>query len=107
MLGILFIYYIGRYFYRLAEDYEKSQWGYGLFGVVVYYICTFIFGVIIYIVSDLVSPGYMDTIPEMLISLISMPFGIGGCFLAYKYFEKKWKANVIDYKAEIEEIGKS
>ncbi|TDN87659.1 hypothetical protein DET49_111107 [Salegentibacter sp. 24] len=37
MLGLLLLYWIGKYHYRLAGEYDKSQWGFTILGIVAYY----------------------------------------------------------------------
>jgi hypothetical protein len=37
MLGIIFIYYIGKAFYDLAGIYNRHKWGYAIGGLAVYY----------------------------------------------------------------------
>ena len=37
MLGFILLYWIGKYFYKLAEKYQKSEWGYALLGIGSYY----------------------------------------------------------------------
>ena len=34
MLGLLLIYFIGKYFYDLAAEFEKNKWLYAILGVV-------------------------------------------------------------------------
>jgi uncharacterized YccA/Bax inhibitor family protein len=103
MLGLVLLYWIGKYFYRLAEDYEKSKWGYAILGVVVYYLGTFIFAMLIAIFAL----DFLNDESDLVISLISLPFGILSCYLLYKYFEKTWEANAPKNDNIIDQIGKS
>ena len=34
MLGLVLLYWIGKYFYKLAEEYDKSKWGFAILGLV-------------------------------------------------------------------------
>ena len=93
MLALLLLYWIGKYFYELAGVYEKSQWGYAILGIVVYYggIVVFSFG--IGIITEIVSPGAIGSIDDTVLGIMMLPFGILSCYLLYKYFEKTWKKN--------------
>jgi hypothetical protein len=44
MLGLVFIYFIGRYYYKLAENHNRSKWGFAVLGVATYYGGTFAAG---------------------------------------------------------------
>ena len=37
MLEIILVITVGKYFYRLADKYKKSKWGYAILGLVVCY----------------------------------------------------------------------
>lgn len=67
MLGILLLFFIGKYFYKLAEKFKKSQWGYTILGVVTYYGGTIIFGLAFGIISEVISPGYIETVNETML----------------------------------------
>ena len=103
MLGLILLYWIGKYFYKLAEEYEKNKWAYAILGIVVYYGGTLSCGVLIGIIAEIVSPGFIDATNETLLSIMMLPFGILGCYLLYKYLEKTWKKNMPIN--EIDEIG--
>ncbi|WP_291866277.1 hypothetical protein [Maribacter sp.] len=103
MLGLLLLYWIGKYFYKLAEEYNKSEWGYAVLGILVYYGGIFFFGLIAGIIGEIVSPGFSETFNETLFGFIMLPFGILSCYLLYKYLEKTWKKN--RPKNEIDTIG--
>ena len=91
MLGILLLYWIGKYFYKLAEEYNKSKWGFAILGVVVYYGGTLVFGFLMGIIGEVISPGFFDDFNETVLGLIILPFGILSCYLLYKYLDKTWK----------------
>jgi membrane protein DedA with SNARE-associated domain len=96
MLGLLLLYWIGKYHYRLAGEYDKSQWGFTILGIVTYYAGTFVFGLILGTAVEIISPGYWDNFNEMLFSLLMLPFGILSTYLWYKYLENSWKNNKTD-----------
>lgn len=102
MLGLLLLYWIGKYFYKLAEEYDKSKWGYAILGVVVYYLGTFVFAFLLAIFT----PNFLDSESDRVIGLISLPFGVLSCYLLYKYFEKTWEKNKPKADKLIDQIGK-
>lgn len=106
MLGLILLYWIGKYFYKLAEEYNKSKWGFAILGIVVYYGGILIFSLIVGIMTEIISPGFLDTFNETLLGLLMLPFGILSCYLLYKYLEKTWKKSKPDPDKLIEEIGK-
>ena len=106
MLGLILLYWIGKYFYKLAEEYDKSKWGFAILGVVVYYSGILLFGILVGIYYGLFLPEELETLNETLIGLISIPFGILSCYLLYKYLEKKWKKNSPLENDLIDQIGK-
>ena len=106
MLGLVLLYWIGKYFYKLAEKFSKSEWGFAILGVVTYYAGTFLFGVIFALIVDIVSPGYIDTFNDKLFGLLMLPFGLLSCYVLYMYLEKTWKKNHPNQNNIIEEIGR-
>lgn len=42
MLGLSLLYFIGKYFYRLAEGFNKNKWYFAFLGNIVDYVGTFI-----------------------------------------------------------------
>jgi len=107
MLGLILLYWIGKNFYKLAEKYDKSPWGFAILGIVVYYSGILICGFIAGIISELVAPGSLDNFNEFLLSLLLLPFGLLGCYILYKYLEKTWEKNKPKTSQLIDEIGKN
>ena len=106
MLGIILIYWIGKYYYKLAERFDKSKWGFAIVGIATYYGVAIGVGIMIGIVMELLNPGFFDTFNETLFSLLMVPFGLLGCYLLYKFLEKKWKRDYVEPFDLIEDIGK-
>jgi uncharacterized membrane protein HdeD (DUF308 family) len=103
MLGILLLYWIGKYFYKLAEEYNKNKWVFAIIGIVTYYAGIIIFSFAIGIILELVSPGAIDSIDDTLLGVMMLPFGILSCYLLYKYLDKTWEKNLP--VNEIDQIG--
>jgi len=89
MIGLVLIYFLGKYFYDLANKYNKSEWGYAVLGVVTYYAGTIIGGIILGLVMVFFK-GDIDSINEIFLGLLAIPFGLVSAYLLYKYLEKRW-----------------
>ncbi len=106
MLGLLLLYWIGKNYYNLAEEYNKSQWGFAILGIVVYYGGILVAGFITGIILEIISPGFLDSVHEMLFGLLMLPFGLLSCYLLYKHLEKTWGKEKPNLNELINEIGK-
>ena len=106
MLGILLLYWIGKYFYKLAEAYDKSKWGFTILGIVVYYAGIVVLGLILGIVLEIFAPGYFDTMNDIALNLMALPLGLLSSYVLYKYLEKTWKKNAPSTNNSIDEIGR-
>lgn len=90
MLGIVLIYFIGKYFYELAADYNRSKWGFAILGVVTYYAGTFIFGIGLAIGMELWGSQSMEDLDNLLVSLMALPFGLLFCAGLYQLLKRSW-----------------
>tara|TARA_R100000951_G_scaffold80583_1_gene68380 strand:- start:30 stop:332 length:303 start_codon:yes stop_codon:yes gene_type:complete len=86
MLGLIFIYFVGRAFYRLAEEHQKSKWLWAVLGVVFYYTFGFIIGIIVALVN------FNWAIQnEIVLSFIGIGVGIGGTIIIYHLLKRHWE----------------
>ena len=106
MLGLILIYWIGKYFYNLADDYNKSKWGFTILGIVSYYGGILVSGFVIGILAEIFSPGYFDDFNDTLFGLICLPLGGFICYLLYNYLEKTWSKEDPRNNNSIDEIDK-
>jgi hypothetical protein len=90
MLGIFLIYFIGKYFYELAQDHNKNAWLFAILGVVVYYAGTFVAGILMALFYSLALDGDIETVNDMLLGLLALPFGLLAAWLFYRFLEKSW-----------------
>lgn len=105
MLGILVIFFIGKYFYQLAEKYNQNKLLFAILGVVTYYAGGAIAGLILGIAS--VFFGFeIDWDNTLLMGIIGLPIGLLSCWLFYYLLEKKWKKKQIKPLESIDDIGK-
>ncbi len=105
MLGLILLYWIGKYFYKLAEEYNKSKWGFAILGIASYYIGTYVFAILIAVIVEVLSPGYLEGFNERVLSLILLPFGLLSCYLLYYFLKKNWKNHIKEMVPNIDDIG--
>lgn len=91
MFGLILLFFIGRHYYRLAEKHDKNKWGYAFLGIVAYYVGTLLFGLIVGVIMEIVSPGYLETISDSALGLIALPFGILASYVLYILLKKDWE----------------
>lgn len=107
MLHLALLYFIGKKFFELAEEYDKSKWGYAIAGVVSYYAGAFIFGAILGVIVVLLESDFLETTNDFVLGIIALPFGLLSCYLLYTFLEKKWKTEKPDQDTMIDQIGNS
>lgn len=105
MFGIILIYWVGKYFYQLAIEFNKSKWGYAVLGLATYYGSQILFGFIIAIFNEIFVLGI--DFEGIGINLLGIPIGGLSCYFLYNFLEKKWKREYVNPLAEIEAIGTS
>ena len=106
MLGILFVYFVGKYFYKLAEEYKQNKWLFAILSIVMYYVGTAIGGLIIGTLSLLFGFS-VDWENQLLMSLIAIPFGFGSCWLFYYLLNKNWQNKAQIEVETIDNIGEN
>lgn len=104
MLGLVLIYWIGKYFYVLAEKYNQNKWLYAILGVVIYYLGQIIFGVILAIFNEFLDLGI--DFDNVVINLLGIPIGGLACYGFYKILENNWKKIQLQPIENIDDIGK-
>lgn len=82
--------WVGKKFYELAHEYDKNRWLFGVLGVVSYYAGFLVGSFILGIVLEITWPGYVETADERVLALMSVPFGVLGCWGTYKLLERSW-----------------
>jgi hypothetical protein len=93
MLGILFLYWVGKYYYKLAEKYNKSKWGFAILGIASYYSGILIATVITSLILGLYAPQYFESINDTLFGVLMLPFGFLMTFGLYKFLKMTWAKN--------------
>ncbi len=88
MVGLLFIFFIGRWFYNLVQGKGWQAWGLACIGVVSYYFGTITFVVVI----ELLDAFVFTEISLTLVEVVSFIPGLLFCYMVYvlckKYIRK-------------------
>lgn len=94
MLGLVFIYFLGRAFYNLAEKFNKNPWGYAVLGVVVFYGGQFALGIVaaLFMIDDIDSLGNMDSGTEMGLNIAGLFVGGLITWGFYQYLQHRWES---------------
>ncbi len=105
MLGILFIYFIGKYFYQLAEEHQQNKWLFAILGVVTYYAGTFIGGIILGLIGMLFAIE-IDWDNTIMTTVAGLFFGIITTYIFYVLLKRIWRNKEIISIDSIDDIGK-
>lgn len=97
MIGLIILFWAGKTFYQLAHEFDKNRWAFAILGVVTYYGGTILAGVVIGVLFELNSPGYINETNEKWVGYLTIPFGMLTCWLTYLFLKKRWSTpNDID-----------
>ncbi len=106
MLGIILIYFIGKQYYKLAEEFNKKRWVFAILGVVTYYSGQFILGILIALYDEFQGTDIIDSSSDLELSLMGMPIGLLACAGVYYLLRYNWRKNKKPEENLIDEIGK-
>lgn len=96
MLGLVLLYFLGRWLYNLAKKYEKPyKWLYALLAIVVYYAVGIV-AVLIIALFAMSDDMFLSEENELLLSLLAIPFGVGGVWLLHFLLKRSWSRQVVD-----------
>jgi len=96
MLGLFLLYFIGKAYYDLAEKHTRKKWLHAFLGIASYYAGTILGGVVIVILyGAMESEQAVDQMNDIVVSLLSVPFGILSCWLVYYMLKRKWEDDIV------------
>ena len=108
MFSILLIYFIGKYFYQLADKYLQSKWLYAVLGVLSYYVGSIVVGgLIVGLFIGFLTDSSFESYSEKSLGFLLMPFGIGSAYFFHYLLKNRWKKSVELVKDEIDDIGRN
>ena len=105
MLGILLIYFIGKRFFDLADEFNQNKWLYAILSIVIYYAAGVVFVIILVILDEIFGFGF-DWDNSFGMNLLVIPIGLAADYGFYYLLKNKWKKSVVIIKDEIQDIGK-
>jgi hypothetical protein len=91
MIGILFLYFVWKFYTDLAIKYGKNKWGYFILGILTYVGIQFLVFAFVMLYGLFYEPVLIDDTNKTLLNLIGLVFGLFGTWGMHKLLEKKWK----------------
>lgn len=92
MLALVFIYWIGKQFYKLAQEFGKNAWAYAFLGIGIFYGSQMAFGLTLGVVFAAIDENFLDDTTVSLLNYLGIPLGMLACYGIYKWLEVNWKA---------------
>ena len=102
ILIYILLFYIGFYFYRLAENHNKNKWVFGILGIGIYFIGLFIYPMYARFFSEL----EVEELEVVIVSLKSFLIGLLFVFISFQILSIVWSRKRKIAKNEIDKIGK-
>lgn len=91
MLGLIFIYFVGKAFYKLAEEHDKNKWVFAITGVLSYYVGSFVGGIISYLLFDMIYSNNLFEEPnEIALTVVGILIGLLTCWGYYYLLKRNW-----------------
>lgn len=92
MIGLILIYFVGKAFYDLANEFNRNKWLYAILGVIVYYVPAPFVGVgyAIYAGDEFEETGSFGSSSQLALTLISIPLGLIACYVFYRILKNRW-----------------
>ncbi len=91
MLALILIYFIGKWFYALAENHNKNKWATAIGGVATYYAGILVIGDIIVALfyTYVLEEDFLDA-NSLVYGLARLPFGFITCAILYYILKNSW-----------------
>jgi len=89
MAGLILLYFVGKAFYDLAGQHQKSQWGFAILGVGSYYAGLFLGSILLGVVAAF---GYfsVDDFSDIALGFMALPVGVLSCWGTYTFLKSQW-----------------
>src|SRR4051812_2070118 len=92
MIGLFLLYFIGKMFYELAHEHDRSRWGFAILGVVSYYAGSLVIGsLIIGVLTGMGYLAFLKNVSNIVSGLLTMPLGILAAVITYKVLKLQWE----------------
>jgi len=90
MLGLILVFFVGRAFYNLAKEFNKTPWLYVIIGIGSYYLGIIIYSLAVGLLVGIFNPDLLEGSFSIVIGLTAIPFGVLACYLYYSMLKKDW-----------------
>lgn len=90
ILDLLLFYFVGKAFYNLAHQYDRSRWGFAILGVISCYGGILIGGIVLALIYELGLSKSIAGVNPVVLGLMGLPFGILVCWIFYLILKKSW-----------------
>lgn len=104
MLGLIFIYFVGKAYYKLAEEHNKNKWLFAITGVLSYYAGIIVGGILAYLAYDMYMAnqgGYYEEPNDLILGIIGLLLGLLTCWGYYSLLKKNWENKVFQEDSSI------
>jgi hypothetical protein len=101
MIGLLIIYFIGKWFYKLAEKHQRQKWLFAILGVVVYYATAILGGFAIILIAVAVRDEEILDSLYPLLGLMGLPIGLLSIWGFHTILRKNWEGNPMGSQTEL------
>ena len=89
MVGLILLYFVGKAFYDLAGQHNRSQWGFAILGVGSYYGGLFLGAIILGVLSEF-GMFSIEGMSEMALGFMALPLGVLTCWGTYVFLKAQW-----------------
>lgn len=103
ILSYIFLFYVGFYFYRLAENHKKNKWIFAIIGIGSYFLALVIypFYLRLFDPEEIQNPANI-----VLVSVKSLTIALISIFILFQVLSFVWNKKKKINKEEINTIGK-
>ncbi len=91
MLGLILLYAIGKYFYELADEYQKNKWGFVALGIATYYLAAVVLGILLGIILSALGLLDLEETSDLLLDLMIIPLGVISVLGLYYFLKRRWE----------------
>lgn len=105
VISLIILVFIGKYYYELAQEFEKHRWLYAILGVLVYFAAGFIvsYSIVGLVLLKLIEFDFNSFSNLMMLEYVS---GVSFAIILYIILNIAWGRKEKLKKREIEDIGK-
>lgn len=101
MIGLVLIYFIGKYFYDLAMEFQRKPWPYAILGVASFYGSQILFGAAIFVIAELMDYPEFFGMEETALNLLGIPAGVLFTWISYKLVQRNFKRKTIHTDVDV------